>query len=133
MSFLRVYRRFTAALAMLAMVLSVLAPTVAQAVVNASGQAQWVEVCSASGMVWVKASDGTERGAQGEAPTNPMGDMSEPCPWCTLHGGAAGVPGKPLAFVGPIQGAERPPAFLFSATVTGVWAVAHARAPPAAS
>lgn len=133
MSFLRVYRRFTAALAMLVMVFSVLAPTVAQAVVNASGQAQWVEVCSASGMVWVKASDGTERGAQSETPTNPMGDMSEPCPWCTLHGGAAGIPGQPLAFVGPIQGAERPPAFLFSATVTGVWAVAHARAPPAAS
>ena len=118
---------------MLAMVLSVLAPTVAQAVVHASGQAQWVEVCSASGMVWVKASDSAEQGAQSEGPTTPMGDISGPCPWCTLHGGTAGIPGKPLALVGPIPSAEPPPAFLFSATVTGVWAVAHARAPPAAS
>jgi Protein of unknown function (DUF2946) len=133
MLFLRVYRRFTAALALLAMVLSVLAPTVAQAVVNASGQAQWVEVCSASGMVWVNVSGSAEPGAQSEAPNNPMGDMSEPCLWCTLHGGVAGAPAKPLAFVGPVLGAEPAPAFLFSATVTGVWAVAHARAPPAAA
>jgi hypothetical protein len=133
MSFMRVYRRFTVGLAMLAMVLGVLASTMAQAVVSASGQAQWVEVCSTSGMVWVKADGGAELGASSEALSNPMGDMSEPCPWCTLHGGAAGAPGRALAFVGPILSAEPPPAFLFSATISGVWAVAHARAPPAAS
>lgn len=133
MLFSRIHRRLTAALVLLTMVLGVLAPTVAQAVVNASGPAQWVEVCSASGMLWVKASDSAEPGAQSDTSTNPMGDMSTPCPWCILHGGAAGVPGKPLAFVGPVQGAELPPIFLFSSTITGVWAVAHARAPPAVS
>ena len=130
---MRVYRRFTVGLAMLAMVLGVLAPTVAQAVVSASGQAQWVEVCSTSGMVWVRASDGTDLGAQSEAPSNPMGDMSAPCQWCSLHGGAAGAPSRAWVFVGPILSAEPPPAFLFSATVSGVWAVAQARAPPAVS
>jgi hypothetical protein len=133
MLFLRVYRRFTAALALLVMVLSVLVPTVAQAVVNASGQAQWVQVCSASGMVWVKASDADSAEPGAQDTSQPMGGMSESCQWCTLHGGVAGAPAKPLAFVGPVQGAEPPPAFLFSATVTGVWAVAHARAPPAAA
>lgn len=130
---MRVYRRFTAALALLAMVLGALAPTVAQAVVSASGQAQWVEVCSASGMVWVNVRDSAELGAPSEAPTNPMGDMTEPCQWCTLHGGAAGVPPSAWAWAGPTQGADVPSAFLFSATVSSVWAVAHARAPPQAS
>ena len=115
------------------MVLSVLVPTVAQAVVNASGQAQWVEVCSASGMVWVNVSDSAEPDAQSPSPTQPMGGMSEPCPWCSLHGGAAGVPSPAMAFAGHNLGAEPPPAFLFFATVSGVWAVAHARAPPAAA
>lgn len=133
MSFLRVYRRFTAALALLAMVLSVLVPTVAQAVVHASGQAQWVQVCSASGMVWVKASDADSAEPGAQDPSKPMGGMSEPCPWCAVHGGAAGVPPPTAAFVGAIAAAEPPPAFLFSATVSGVWAVAHARAPPAAA
>ena len=51
----RTTRRFATWLAMLAMVMGALAPTVAQAVVASQGGAGWVQVCSASGMVWVQA------------------------------------------------------------------------------
>lgn len=125
----RVHRRFTAWLAMLAMVLGALAPTVAQAVVASSDRAGWVEVCSVSGMIWVQADTGTP---SSDSPSAPVADVSMHCPWCTLHGGAADLPPvSVLAELLPRQ-TEPPPAFFRAVTLTGTWAVAHARAPPLA-
>jgi Protein of unknown function (DUF2946) len=125
----RVHRRFTAWLAMLAMVLGALAPTVAQAVVVSSDRAGWVEVCSVSGMTWVQVDADT---ASSDNPSSPGADSAMHCPWCTLHGGAADLPPE-SSRVEPLQRpTEPPPAFSRAVTLSGTWADAHARAPPLA-
>ena len=129
MLFSRVHRRFTTWLALLAMVLGALAPAVAQAVVASSDRAAWVEVCSVSGMVWVKADTGERAGAEHDGPV-PMRDAAQHCAWCSLHGGAAGLP--PLITVAepaPRQ-TDLPPAFYRAVTPSGTWAPPQARAPP---
>lgn len=77
---------------MLALVMSALAPTLAHAWVAASDEDQWIEVCSASGMVWLKA-NGLGAADQGASDQDaPMADMGKHCPWCSFHGSAAGLP-----------------------------------------
>jgi hypothetical protein len=126
----RATHRFAAWLAMLAMVLGALAPTVAQAVVVAQGGQGWVQVCSASGMVWVQT-DALE--VAGEATgQKPMADASRHCPWCSLQG-AAGLPPdvspQPLA---PAPRAERPLAPPVASAPSTHWPAAPSRAPPQA-
>lgn len=119
---------------MLAMVLSALAPTLAQAVVVSSDGPQWVEVCSASGMVWVKADTGVDAAnPQDSGHSAPMSDAAQHCAWCSLHGGAADLPPSADVAVPQPRQTERPPAFFYAASPAGVWAVAHARAPPLAA
>jgi len=130
MSVFRTHRRFTAALTLLVMLLSVLLPTVAQAVVRASGQAHWVQVCSTSGMVWVNAVNSAEPSEHAPSPAGPLGDWSQQCPWCALHGGAAGLPTQDWALAGFTAATEGLPAWGSTAPVSAIWAVAHARAPP---
>jgi hypothetical protein len=92
MSFFRVHRRFAAWLAMCVMVFGALAPAVAQAMVSASDRGPWIEVCGASGMVWIKAEGVAGAGDQMPEPDSSMGDMVKHCPWCSIHGGAAALP-----------------------------------------
>jgi hypothetical protein len=128
----RLHRRITAWVALLALVLGALAPTVAQAVVQSGSQrADWMQVCSVSGMVWVQANPGPLRDQQpgGQAP---MGDASPHCPWCTLHGGA---PGLPTAHTPPALAprlAGLPPAFYAAPLTATAWAPPPSRAPPLA-
>ncbi len=130
MPFTRATRRLAAWLAMLAMVLGALAPTVAQAVVAAQGGPGWVQVCSASGMVWVQADaiDGDNAVADvGKS----MADASRHCPWCNLHG-AVGLP--PASVHTPLlaPGAEPLPEPFRSALPAPPWPAAQSRAPPTA-
>lgn len=76
---------------MLAVVFGALAPTLAQAMVAATNKAQWVEVCSASGMVWLKA-DGSDATGLASTPGAPMSDAAQHCPWCSFHGASPGLP-----------------------------------------
>jgi len=123
----RFTRRFAAWLAMFAMLLGALAPAVAQAVVASKGGDGWVQVCSASGMVWVK-SDGLEDPAAGK----PMADASRHCPWCSLQG-SAGLPPEPLMAVALQRDPAATPAARFhSAAPFAPWPAALSRAPPRA-
>lgn len=135
MSFLCVHRRFTTWLALLAMVMGALAPAAAQAVVASTDRAQWVEVCSASGMLWVKAEGLAAAGADlaDHDTGGPLADTRMHCPWCSLHGGAAGLPPAPTALELTSPQSEPPPAFFHAALLCRVWALAHARAPPSAA
>lgn len=129
MHFSRVHRRFTTWLALLAMVLDALAPAVAQAVVASLDRAAWIEVCSVSGIVWVKADTGEMAGAVHDSQA-PMSEAIQHCPWCSLHGGAAGLPTEiHLDAAFPNQ-SDLPPAFLRAVTLSGTWASPQARAPP---
>lgn len=129
MLFSRVHRRFTTWLALLAMVLGALAPTVAQAMVASPDRAPWVEVCSVSGMVWVKI-DTEDTASAPHDDQAPMRDAAQHCAWCSLHGGAAGLPPvMAMAEPAPRQ-TDLPPAFYRAVTRSGTWAPPQARAPP---
>ena len=118
---------------MLAMVLGALAPTLAHAWVAASDEGQWIEVCSASGMVWLKA-DGSDASSGGlDNPDMPMADMAQHCPWCSLHGAAAGLPPEMArAVVTPEKGAAMP-VWRGPTAWVPVLSGALARAPPQAA
>jgi len=132
MLFNRTRRQLTAWLAMLVMVFGALAPAVAQAVVASSDRTDWVEVCSASGMLWVRADTGESAGAEHDGPV-PMSDASQHCPWCSLHGGAADLPPVIAVAEPPPRQTDLLPTFFRAVTLSGTWAVAHARAPPLAA
>ena len=130
MPFTRTTHRFAAWLAMLAMLLGALAPTVAQAVVASQGGSGWVQVCSASGMAWVQADaldGGKSIGNVGES----MADASRHCPWCNLHG-AVGLPPAPVQQPALAPRVEPPAAPFHSAVPAPPWPTALSRAPPRA-
>lgn len=131
MTLTRLHRRFTAWVALLALVLGALAPTVTQAMVAGGDRAEWLEVCSVSGMVWVKADTGEV--AQQPDGGAPMGEASQHCPWCTLHGGAAGLPTSQARLPLPPRLTDLPPAFYRAPLSATGWAPAQSRAPPIAA
>ena len=130
----RVHRRFTAWLAMCVMVFAALAPTVAQAMVAASDDGQWVEVCSASGMVWLKA-DGVEAasGASSDQDDNTVGDMGSHCPWCSFHVSALGLLPQQISSLPLVPAAQAVPHVDQVALTSKVQRRVQARAPPFAS
>jgi Protein of unknown function (DUF2946) len=132
MALFRLHRRFTAWLAALALVMGALAPTVAQAMVSGGDRADWLEVCSVSGMVWVNADTGESGDRQPDGGA-PMGGASQHCAWCTLHGGAAGLPPADAVAGLPERPTDLPPAFYLAPVTASVWMPAHSRGPPQAS
>lgn len=128
----RLHRRFTAWVALFALVLGALAPTVTQAMVAGGDRADWLQVCSVSGMVWVKADTGEVRDHQPDS-SAPVSDASQHCPWCTLHGGAAGLPVVALHLDLPPRLSDLPPAFYSAPLAATAWAPAQSRAPPFAA
>ena len=125
----RLHRRFTAWVALLALVLGALAPTVTQAMVAGGDRADWQQICSVSGMVWVKADTGEVSQPQPDGGM-PGSDAGQHCPWCTLHGGASGLPPVEAVAMLPAPLAEQPSAFYRAPLTDTVWATARSRAPP---
>lgn len=132
MHFSFAHRRFTIWLSLFAMVLGALAPALAQATVALSDRAQWVEVCSSSGMVWVKldAKDAAKTDAHGNKGDKPWNDAAADCPWFILHGGSAGLPPGEAGVATPTCTADLAVALFHTVTIPAVWAAAQARAPP---
>lgn len=110
---------------MLALVLAALAPTLAQAVVTASDRSDWVQVCSATGMAWIKADH-----AAGDTESAPLADMGLQCPWCSLHSPTTGLPPAVTSGVAAAVAAPLPGGFMAAAPPVGMWTAAPARAPP---
>lgn len=129
MSLLRVRRRFVAWLAMLALLVTALAPTLTQAMVSGGERDGWLQICSVSGMVWVKA-DTANPDEQQPASGSSQGDASQHCAWCTLHGGMAGLPATDNPSALPARFTELPPAFFFAPLAASVWQPAQSRGPP---
>lgn len=131
MSASRLHRRFTAWVALLALVLGALAPTVAQAMRVGADRGDWQEVCSVSGMVWVHAdSAGQDPSSEGGDPSDGAGPS---CPWCTLHGAAcAGPAARWLPDPSPLPG-RLSSAWRRAPLAAPVWAPAQSRAPPPAA
>lgn len=114
---------------MLAMVLSALAPTLAHAWVQPK-DGELIEICSVSGMVWVKA-DGAD--ASSPQPGSPMADMSQHCPWCSFHGASTGLPPSAAAPWPVSFAAADLPAWAEVISPGEVSRLASARGPPLAS
>jgi len=135
MSLYRVHRRIAAWLAMLALVMSALAPTIAHAWAAAADDGLLIEVCSASGMVWLKADrlDASASQSSDRDQDTPMADMGKHCPWSGVHAPMAGL--LPAAAAGANALADG----FFQAVGTDVdlpgqiQRGARARAPPLAS
>ncbi len=122
------HRRLAAWLALLAVLWGALVPTLAQAVVSSSDRQGWVEVCSASGVLWVRV-DGGAASPTGEPGT--VADASAHCPWCPMQGAAGLSPETALVTAVDAQGSAPTTAFT-SARPASVWSPAQSRAPPAA-
>lgn len=112
------------------MVLGAVAPAVAQALVASSDRTDWVEVCSASGMMWVKA-DAPD--ASSKDTGAPLHASSKHCPWCSLHGGVSGLPPTGL-HVDSFASAPAPlPPYAGLIAASPAWSPTQARAPPFAA
>ncbi|PZO11910.1 MAG: DUF2946 domain-containing protein [Burkholderiales bacterium] len=122
------HRRCAAWLALLAVLWGALVPTLAQAAVSTSSRQGWVEVCSASGVLWMRVDGGAQ------SPTSQPGSMADAsahCPWCPMQG-AAGLPPEPALTTAVCAQGPVPTAAFTSARPALLWSKAQSRAPPAA-
>jgi len=109
---------------MLALLMGALNPAIARTVVAASGSADWVEVCSSTGIMKVLLADDEQQ---------PSGHLTDDTPMvCVLcsHHGAAGLP--PLhspVLPGTFQ-ATAPPAVLTQAPSSTAGLAPAPRGPP---
>ncbi|MFZ2989287.1 DUF2946 family protein, partial [Ideonella sp.] len=87
----RSLRLLTTWLAALAMLLAAVAPAISHAWSPASG-ADWREVCSASGTLWLAAADD---GSDPQSAPRP-GHALDHCPCCALHAELAVLPASPV-------------------------------------
>lgn len=117
----RTIYRFALWLAALAMLLSVLAPTISRI----SNKSDWVEVCSVAGSNLVQVVANTD----GDQPAESRAKMD--CPYCALHVDLA-LPTLPqVALIDHIiRLAFVPRLFLQAPQAQFVWAPAQSRAPP---
>lgn len=129
---MRLHRRVTTWLALLAVVLGALAPTVTQAMVAGQPKADWLEICSVTGMVWVQPDTGATADA---LPDDSAPQAATPhCSWCMLHGAAA-APWPAAEFSPPLPDrlTDLPPAFYLAPQTASVWLPTQSRAPPLAA
>lgn len=124
---LRAHARFTGWIAVLAVLLASLLPTVGHALAAGQG-GDWVEVCTAQGSRWVQAGDD----GAGRAPAS--AHVLDHCPYCSLHAPALGLPPTVETVLPTLRGGdELPLAFLAAPRTLHAWASAQPRAPPFSS
>jgi hypothetical protein len=120
-------RRLTAWIAVCAILLAALAPSISMAIAQGSnGVSPWGEICS------VTADAGTASGKAGSQPADIAGHLKH-CPFCSLHAGAGLPPDVATAVAAPQGVALRPALFYQSPRPLFSWAPAQSRAPPALS
>ena len=121
--------RRTAWIALLAVFLAALAPSLAQAVRAAGtpGAERWLEVCTAAGLVVVP--DGDSAPADDGRHASPQGPH---CPFCTGHAPTLAPPPRASAFVA-VASLPRvvPPRQVSRPSPDLAWPAARSRAPPA--
>jgi hypothetical protein len=126
MSFLRGRRTFSSWIALVAILVVTLAPSVTGMLSASSGQL-WDQVCSATSPAAAKASTSGE-------PSPAAPHAFEHCPYCALHADLAPPPdprqaGPGVAFAFRAQ----PAAFIHAPRANATWASAQPRAPPSAA
>lgn len=119
-------------IAVLAILLNALMPTLAQALVVDKGEGSaWVEVCSAQGISWVSA--GAEAGLPTQEPKNAPGLVqAAKCAYCLVHADSFALPPAMPAAPRLLQpAADRLlPAAQRPMQSRALWALPSVRAPP---
>lgn len=85
--------------ALLAIWMAALAPTVSHALARAEGAAAppagWIEVCTASGMQWIKLDGSAPQDGEAPASVPPAHGLLKHCPFCLLTADHLGLPPHP--------------------------------------
>lgn len=127
MTFLRQTRRISTWIAAIAVLFAALAPSISHALVS-TGKLNplWTEICSAQGTKIVKFD------AAGKPAGKDVSSGFEHCPYCTTHGGSAGLPPVSGFNLPAVAGSFPLPSLFYQAPRSlFVWASAQSRAPPA--
>ncbi len=127
------HRRASIWLTVLALLLSALAPLLAHALTTQRQGEARVEVCTASGMVWLAADQGQDESPDASDEGAPARSMPTDCAWCLLHhhGGTQALPPPQTSI--SLGDAARPPLAAFRPEPLAgspVWHPAQSRAPP---
>lgn len=123
MSLLRGRRTFSSWIALLAILVVTLAPSVTGMLSASSGQL-WDQVCSATSPAVTKTSTSGD-----ESPATPH--AFEHCPYCALHADLAPPPDPRHADAGMVLAwRAQPAAFDHAPRADAVWAGAQPRGPP---
>ena len=126
MRFFRLHRALTAWVAILAVLLAALVPTISHAWA-ARSDAALLQVCTSGGATW-QPTEGAVRDP-GPAPTG--AHLFEHCRYCSLHANDLAIPAAPLAALpAPLLPHLLPAAFLAAPRTLFAWRPAQARAPP---
>ncbi|KDB50967.1 DUF2946 domain-containing protein (plasmid) [Sphaerotilus natans] len=108
----RIHRRLISSIAILAVLLNALVPSLSQAFAASHRSSQdraggWVEICASNGAVWIlQAPDGRVLEQTSTRPDDVPGPLHEACAYCLTHAGSfgllpvAGLPGVSAQAVG---------------------------------
>ncbi len=119
--------RVFARIALFAVLLAALAPTISHAVAASSGEkTPWVQICDGVNIKWMQVD------ADGKPiPRSQAASHFDHCPFCLNHAGEIGVMQNPLLlFALRIERESYPDRFYQSPRPLFIWASAQSRAPP---
>lgn len=126
MRFDRASRALTSWIAVLAILMTALAPSISHAM-GAKNGASLIEVCTSLGAKWVQP-DGS---STDQAPASDGVHPFVHCPYCSLHADAMAIPAAPVGSALAISlSGLLPAAFLAAPRTLSAWATAQPRAPP---
>lgn len=128
----KITRYFAAWIACIAMLFATLAPSIAQGMSGGPGDT-WVEICSISGLKFVKVTTDAQVGVVSHHSKFDLGHV-EHCPLCGTHAGSFALP-PTAGFSIPLIETQETHPFLFfqSPHPLAIWTVAQSRAPPSHS
>jgi hypothetical protein len=120
----RFHARLISLIAVLAVLMGTLAPSLSHALAAGTGDS-WVEVCTVQGSRWVETGDDGTKRAPGAA------HVLEHCPSCSPHAPALGpLPETRHGYLAAGLAHELPLAFLAAPPTALAWLGAQPRAPP---
>ncbi len=130
MGFSPASRRLAAGLALFAMLLAALAPTLTHALAAANDQhVRWTAVCTADGARLVPVPTDADG-----VPVAPKSHQADHCPYCAPHAPDAAPPPAPASVAAAVFASDPVPVlFLLAPRPLFAWAAAQPRAPPRAS
>jgi hypothetical protein len=123
--------RLTSWIAICAILMAALAPTISHAIAAASDAPNnWIEICSVNGSKLVNIGDEIGNNHQPQEPVN-YSTHFEHCPFCMMHAISLGMPPSAEFKLPVLQGSSLTPSLFFQAPrPLFAWTKSQPRAPP---